>query len=106
MEVAVTTKAADEITKAAERGLELSDAEVALEHAREKHHKDRKDRAARDEFRDAQAVVAAARVVHRRRREADGPPPEAENVQRDVNGRIMGYTIGGDAVAVPGGLNG
>jgi hypothetical protein len=102
----VATKAADEIAKASERGLELSDAEVALEHAREKHHKDRKDRAARDEFRDAQAVVAATRIVRRQRREADGPPPEADNIQRDVNGRVMGYNIGGDSVAVPGGMNG
>jgi hypothetical protein len=106
MEVVVTTKAADEIAKAAERGLELTDDEIALEHAREKHHRNRKDREARDEFRDAQLKVQVVRVQRRRRREADGPPPEAENIQRAVNGRIMGYTLGGDAVAVPGGLNG
>ena len=102
----MTTKAKDELAKAAERGLELTDDEIALEHAREKHHANRKDRAARDEFRDAQARVQVVRVQRRRRREADGPPAEAENIQRDVNGRVMGYNVGGDAVAVPGGLNG
>jgi hypothetical protein len=102
----VTTKAADEIAKAAERGLELSDDEVALEHAREKHHRNRKDREARDDFREQQAKVQVVRVQRRRRRESDGPPPEAENIQRDENGRVMGYNLGGDVVAVPGGLNG
>jgi hypothetical protein len=100
------TKAADEIAKARERGQDLDDDEVALEEAREKLHANPKDREARDEFRDAQLKVHVVRVQRRRRREADGPPPEAENIQRDVNGRVMGYNVGGDAVAVPGGLNG
>jgi hypothetical protein len=106
MEVAVTTKAADEIAKAAERGLELTDDEIALEHAREKHLAAPKDREARNEFRDLQLKVHVVRVQRRRRREADGPPPEAENIQRDVNGRVMGYNVGGDAIAVPGGMAG
>jgi len=102
----VTTKAKDELAKAAERGLELTDDEIALEHAREKHHANRKDREARDAFRELQLKVHVVRVQRRRRREANGPPPEAENIQRDVDGRVMGYNVGGDVVAVPGGLNG
>jgi hypothetical protein len=102
----VTTKAKDELAKAAERGLELTDDEIALEHAREKHHANRKDRDARDEFRELQLKVHVVRVQRRRRREADGPPADAENIQRDVDGRVMGYNVGGDVVAVPGGLNG
>jgi hypothetical protein len=99
------TKAADEIAKAAERGLELTAEEVELEEAREAFHKDRRNKAAREGFKAANRRVARIRHAKRLVREAEGPPPGV-NVKRDGTGRVMGWEDKGDAVAAPGGMEG
>jgi len=100
------TKAKDEFAKASERGLELSTEEQELEGARERFHADRKDKAARAEFKEAQKRVARVRRAERALREAKGPPPDVI-VKRDGTGRVTGWeTPQGDTVAAPGGMEG
>ena len=97
----------DEVGKAAARGQEMSAAEAALEGARDAFHASGKNQADVDAFQAAQRAVVDERVANRHDREAAGPPVDASDIQRDVMGRIFGWTTAaGDVVSSPGGVEG
>lgn len=97
--------ASEEISKAFDRGVELTPTEIALEEAREAFHADTEDPEVREVFKAAQVQVAAERIAARKTREAAGPPADAVDVRRDITGRAFGWnTAAGDAAVAPGGV--
>jgi hypothetical protein len=97
----------DEVGKAAERGQELTPAEEALEDARDAFHGNKEDPSTKEAFKAAQEAVRAERLADRQARESQVPPADANNVIRDANGKIFGWTTAaGDAVSALGGRAG
>lgn len=95
----------EEIRKARDRGIEMTDEEIHLEDLREAFHKDRKNAETKAEFKAAQEAVRAQRRAEREAREAAGPPDDAVSVTWDLDGRAFGWnTASGDATAAPGGV--